>query len=215
MRTRSPPSSAAPRLLGLDISPSTISTVGTFMRSAAFALSLTRIRTGTRCRTNSFAMKEPAVPVAPVRSIISVSPLVSLFTEGAPGGAHRLAPVFVSALTKTFGIAKKESPWPAWRCVRPGRARTDGAFRKTASAPVKAVSGAARTRMQLVAVEGPFVGRTEAIECAGILLRGLVACDEPSGKRRNPAPAAHPSQSSFELVPRTSRFTANSVDPSR
>jgi hypothetical protein len=32
---------------------------------------------------------------------------VSLFTEGAPGGVHRLAPLFASAVAKTFGTAKK------------------------------------------------------------------------------------------------------------
>src|SRR5262245_25393245 len=39
----------------------------------AFALFLTNTRTGTRCCTNSFAMKEPAEPVAPVSSSIEFS----------------------------------------------------------------------------------------------------------------------------------------------
>jgi hypothetical protein len=60
MRTRSTPSRAAPKLSGLAISPSTISTVGTLLNPVAFALFLTKIRRGTRSRTNSFAMKEPA-----------------------------------------------------------------------------------------------------------------------------------------------------------
>ena len=74
MRTRSTPSSAGPKVLRLDISPSTISTVGTFSSLAAFALFRTKIRTGTRSRTNSLAMNEPAVPIAPVKRITAVSP---------------------------------------------------------------------------------------------------------------------------------------------
>ena len=73
MRTRSTPSSAGPKLLRLDISPSTISTRD-FLSLAAFALFRTKIRTGMRSRTNSLAMNEPAVPVAPVRRITAVSP---------------------------------------------------------------------------------------------------------------------------------------------
>src|SRR5215467_11463359 len=64
MRARSTPSRADPMLFCLDISPSTISTVGTFSSSFAFSLFLTKIRRGSRCRTNSFAMMEPAEPVA-------------------------------------------------------------------------------------------------------------------------------------------------------
>jgi hypothetical protein len=74
MRARSTPSRADPKLLRLDISPSTTSIVGTFSNPVAFARFLTKIRTGSCCRTNSFAMKEPAKPVAPVRSIIAISP---------------------------------------------------------------------------------------------------------------------------------------------
>ena len=47
---RSTLSSAGPKVLRLDISPSTISTVGTFSSLAAFALFRTKIRTGTRAR---------------------------------------------------------------------------------------------------------------------------------------------------------------------
>jgi hypothetical protein len=62
MRIRSTPSRADPKLLGLDMSPSTISTVGAFSSAVAFALFRTRIRTGTCSRTNSLAMNEPAAP---------------------------------------------------------------------------------------------------------------------------------------------------------
>src|SRR6267154_5534520 len=78
MRTRSTPSRAGPRVSPRDMSPSTISTVGTLSRAAAFARSLTRTRTGSCRRTNSFTMKEPAVPVAPVSSFITVSPWVGV-----------------------------------------------------------------------------------------------------------------------------------------
>src|SRR6266568_1519634 len=78
LRTRSTPSRAGPRVSPRDMSPSTISTVGTLSRAAAFARSLTRTRTGSCRRTNSFTMKEPAVPVAPVSSFITVSPWVGV-----------------------------------------------------------------------------------------------------------------------------------------
>ena len=68
IRTRSTPSRAGPKLLRLDMSPSTISTVGTFSSFTAFFLSLTKTRTCSRWRTNSFTIKEPAAPVAPVKT---------------------------------------------------------------------------------------------------------------------------------------------------
>jgi hypothetical protein len=101
MRTRSTPSRADPKLLGLDMSPSPISTVGTFSSPAAFALFRTKIRTGTRSRTNSLAINEPAVPVAPVRRITVVSPLVSLFSESGASEAQR------PPETETFGAGQK------------------------------------------------------------------------------------------------------------
>ena len=73
MRTRSTPSRTDAKLLRLDMSPSTTSTVGTFSSHFAFALLRTKICTGSRCATNSFVMAEPATPVAPVRSIIATS----------------------------------------------------------------------------------------------------------------------------------------------
>src|SRR5262249_2246834 len=111
MSTRSTPSSAAPKVLRRDISPSTISTVGTFSSPAAFALFLTNIRTGTRSRTNSLAMNEPAVPVAPVRRIIAVSPWVHSLARVEEGG------LIGPPEPRTFEAAEKSHCFPSGAAI--------------------------------------------------------------------------------------------------
>src|SRR5712671_6173219 len=106
MSTRSTPSRAAVKLSRPDMSASVISTVGALPSAAALALSLTRIRTGSRARTNSFAMNDPARPVAPVRSIIAVPPWVSRLIERA-GEVLRPAPALASAEPRTFQTTEK------------------------------------------------------------------------------------------------------------
>src|SRR5215467_3025650 len=109
MRTRSTPSRADPKLLGLDMSPSMICTVGAFSSPLAFALLRTKIRTGTRSRTNSSVMNEPARPVAPVRRIIAIS---LRFHSPSGSGPRRLS---IGLRTQDVWSRKIESP-PARSC---------------------------------------------------------------------------------------------------
>src|SRR6516165_9305478 len=104
MRTRSTPSSADSKLLGLDMSPSTICTVGALSSPFAFALLRTKIRTGTCSRTNSSVMNEPANPVAPVRRIIAIS---LRFHSPAGSGPRRLS---IGLRTQDVWSREIESP---------------------------------------------------------------------------------------------------------
>ena len=95
------PSSAAPKPLRLDISPSTISTVGTFSSAAAFALFRTKDPYGHSLAYEFVGYEEPAVPVAPVEES---SRSLLRFHSSARVGRARLSGL---SRMKTFGTGQR------------------------------------------------------------------------------------------------------------